>query len=108
MTQRKSIGAKLFIALIALTLISCCFLGSTFARYTSGGKGSASTGVAKWSIDVTGAALKVPWMLISLTNFLRRWITLPAKALDRKGLTQREKYLSPLLIMKVMSLQKLP
>ena len=54
MTQRKSIGAKLFIALIALTLISCCFLGSTFARYTSGGKGSASTSVAEWSIDVTG------------------------------------------------------
>ena len=54
MTQRKSIGAKLFIALIALTLISCCFLGSTFARYTSGGNGTASTDVAKWSIDVTG------------------------------------------------------
>lgn len=54
MTQRKSIGAKLFIALIALTLISCCFLGSTFARYTSGGNGSASTGVAAWSINVTG------------------------------------------------------
>ena len=54
MTQRKSIGAKLFIALIALTLISCCFLGSTFARYTSGGNGTASTGVAKWSINVTG------------------------------------------------------
>lgn len=56
MTQRKSIGAKLFIALIALTLISCCFLGSTFARYTSGGNGTASTGVAKWSIDVTGGS----------------------------------------------------
>lgn len=56
MTQRKSIGAKLFIALIALTLISCCFLGSTFARYTSGGNGSASTGVAEWSIDVTGGS----------------------------------------------------
>ena len=54
MTQRKSIGAKLFIALIALTLISCCFLGSTFARYTSGGNGKASTDVAKWSINVTG------------------------------------------------------
>ena len=54
MTQRKSIGAKLFIALIALTLISCCFLGSTFARYTRGGNGSASTGVAAWSINVTG------------------------------------------------------
>ena len=59
MTQRKSIGAKLFIALIALTLISCCFLGSTFARYTSGGSGSASTGVAEWNIAgsfVAGAA----------------------------------------------------
>ena len=56
MTQRKSIGAKLFIALIALTLISCCFLGSTFARYTSGGNGTASTGVAKWSINVTGGS----------------------------------------------------
>lgn len=50
MTQRKSIGAKLFIALIALTLISCCFLGSTFARYTSGDNGSASTSVAEWNI----------------------------------------------------------
>lgn len=55
MTQRKSIGAKLFIALIALTLISCCFLGSTFARYTSGGNGSASTGVAEWNINGLGA-----------------------------------------------------
>lgn len=55
MTQRKSIGAKLFIALIALTLISCCFLGSTFARYTSGGSGSASTGVAEWNINGPGA-----------------------------------------------------
>ena len=55
MTQRKSIGAKLFIALIALTLISCCFLGSTFARYTSGGKGSASTSVAEWKINGLGA-----------------------------------------------------
>lgn len=55
MTQRKSIGAKLFIALIALTLISCCFLGSTFARYTSGGNGKASTGVAAWNINGPGA-----------------------------------------------------
>lgn len=50
MTQRKSIGAKLFIALIALTLISCCFLGSTFARYTSSDNASASTSVAEWNI----------------------------------------------------------
>ncbi|HIW55518.1 MAG TPA: hypothetical protein H9686_00845 [Firmicutes bacterium] len=69
MTQRKSIGAKLFIALIALTLISCCFLGSTFARYTSGGKGSASTGVAKWSIDVTGGGAEGS-MDVDFTNKL--------------------------------------
>ena len=69
MTQRKSIGAKLFIALIALTLISCCFLGSTFARYTSGGNGSASTGVAAWSIDVTGGGASGN-MEIDFTNKL--------------------------------------
>ena len=49
-TKKRGIGKTLFIALVALTLISCCFLGSTFARYTSGGNGSATTGVAKWSI----------------------------------------------------------
>lgn len=50
MTKKKNIFVKLFVALVALTLISCCFLGSTFARYTSGGKGSADVDVAKWSI----------------------------------------------------------
>lgn len=52
MTKKKSIITKLFVALVALTLISCCFLGSTFARYTSGGNGSATTNIAKWSIDM--------------------------------------------------------
>lgn len=69
MTQRKSIGAKLFIALIALTLISCCFLGSTFARYTSGGNGSASTGVAAWNINVTGGGASDS-MVVDFTNKL--------------------------------------
>lgn len=54
MTKKKSIFIKLFVALVALTLISCCFLGSTFARYTSGGNGSATTTVANWKIDITG------------------------------------------------------
>ena len=53
MTKKKSIITKLFVALVALTLISCCFLGSTFARYTSGGNGSATTNIAKWSITAT-------------------------------------------------------
>lgn len=53
MTKKKSIFSKLFVALVALTLISCCFLGSTFARYTSSGTGSASVDVAKWAISET-------------------------------------------------------
>lgn len=53
MTKKKNIFVKLFVALVALTLISCCFLGSTFARYTSGGSGSASVDIAKWDIALT-------------------------------------------------------
>lgn len=53
MTKKKGIASKLFLVLVALTLLSCCFLGTTFARYTSGGTGSATTGVALWKIDVT-------------------------------------------------------
>ena len=55
MTKKKSIATKLLIALAALTLISCCFLGSTFARYTSGGSGKATTGVAKWDVSLADA-----------------------------------------------------
>lgn len=51
MTKRKSIVSKILLAIVALTLISCCFLGSTFARYTSGGTGSAGTSVAKWDVS---------------------------------------------------------
>ena len=50
--EKKRIVSKLFAALVVLTLISCCFLGSTFARYTSTGTGTASVQVAKWDIDI--------------------------------------------------------
>ena len=52
MKQKSRIVSKLFAALVILTLISCCFLGSTFARYTSTGTGKASVAVAKWDIQV--------------------------------------------------------
>lgn len=48
---KKRVTTTLFIALVLLTLISFCFLGTTFARYTSGGKGAASVSVADWAID---------------------------------------------------------
>lgn len=55
MKQKSRIVSKLFAALVILTLISCCFLGSTFARYTSQSTGTASVGVAKWDIQYLNA-----------------------------------------------------
>lgn len=51
MTKKKNIASKLVLVLFVLTLISCCLLGSTFARYVSSGSGSASVGIAKWDVD---------------------------------------------------------
>lgn len=50
MKQKRKILPKLFAALVILTLISCCFLGTTFARYATGQSGKATAGVAKWDI----------------------------------------------------------
>lgn len=57
---KKRVTTTLFIALVVLTLISCCFLGSTFARYVSEGNGAASVSVADWAIDfgVEGTAVE--------------------------------------------------
>ena len=52
MTKKKNIASKLVLVLFVLTLISCCLLGSTFARYVSGGTGSASIGIAKWDVGM--------------------------------------------------------
>ena len=51
MTKKKNMIARICGLLIVLTLISCCFLGTTFARYTSNVSGTASVTVAKWDID---------------------------------------------------------
>lgn len=53
MVKKKRIVSKLILALVVLTAISCCFLGSTFARYTSGGSGSATVTIAEWNIAFT-------------------------------------------------------
>ena len=54
MEKKKRILPRLFAALVILTLVSCCFIGSTFARYTSSSTGSATVEVAKWSITAKG------------------------------------------------------
>lgn len=56
MKQKTRIASKLFAALVVLTLISCCFLGTTMARYTSTSSGAAQISVAEWDIGVTGNA----------------------------------------------------
>lgn len=53
MTKKRGIFSKLFFSVVMLTLISCCFLGSTFARYTSGRSGTATIQVAKWDVKNT-------------------------------------------------------
>lgn len=65
MTQKKSIASKLLLAAIALTLISFCFLGSTFARYTSKSSGSASLNVAKWSVSIPADSTDVEFGKLS-------------------------------------------
>lgn len=64
MTNKKNIASKLVLALFILTLISCCLLGSTFARYASGGSGTASIGVAKWDVSIDDSAMAT----ITVTN----------------------------------------
>lgn len=55
MTQKRKLVSKLFVAVVVLTLVSCCFLASTFARYTSGGSGKGTVEVATWKVTGEGA-----------------------------------------------------
>lgn len=59
MTKKKNIASKLVLVLFVLTLISCCLLGSTFARYVSGGTGSASVGIAKWDVGMAEGSMTI-------------------------------------------------
>ena len=51
-SDKKRILTRVLIVIAALTLLSCCFLGSTFARYVTSANGSGTVGVAKSSLDV--------------------------------------------------------
>lgn len=52
-SDKKRILTRVLIVIAALTLLSCCFLGSTFARYVTSASGSGTVSVAKWDIDVS-------------------------------------------------------
>lgn len=52
-SDKKRILTRVLVVLAALTLLSCCFLGSTFAKYVTSAGGSGTVGVAKWDVSVT-------------------------------------------------------
>lgn len=51
-SDKKRILTRVLIVIAALTLLSCCFLGSTFAKYVTDEDGTAQVNVAKWDIGV--------------------------------------------------------
>lgn len=53
MTKKKNVLMRSAGLLLALVLVTSCFVGSTFAKYTVGGTGSDSARVAKFGVNVT-------------------------------------------------------
>lgn len=51
-SDKKRILTRVLIVIAALTLLSCCFLGSTFARYVTNEDGTAQVKVAKWDLSM--------------------------------------------------------
>ena len=51
--MRKSNTMRVALLLLALTLITSCFVGGTFAKYTTGAKIQETARVAKFGVDVT-------------------------------------------------------
>ena len=52
--MKKNRTLRVSALLLALTLITTCFVGGTFAKYTSSTTGSDVATVAKWSFKVNG------------------------------------------------------
>ena len=50
--MKKNRTMRVAVLMLALTLLTCCFVGSTFAKYTSTTTGSDSVAVAQWKIEV--------------------------------------------------------
>ena len=68
-TEKKRIFSKLTVCVAALALVSCAFVGGTFARYTTGQQtDNGGANVADWYIEVVrpgdGGSLE-GWALIS-------------------------------------------
>ena len=51
--MKKNWTMKLAGLLLALTMITACFVGSTFAKYVTRAQGEAEARVAKWGVLLT-------------------------------------------------------
>ena len=60
MKSRKTGTLRVAGGLLVLVMITSCFVGSTFAKYTVGGTGSDTARVAKFGVEVSvsGEAFK--------------------------------------------------
>ena len=52
--MKKNRSMRLAVVLLALTLITTCFVSGTFAKYTSSTAVSGSATVAQWDIEING------------------------------------------------------
>ena len=55
MTKKKNVLMRSAGLLLVLVLVTSCFVGSTFAKYTVGGTGSDTARVAKFGVNVTAS-----------------------------------------------------
>lgn len=55
--KKRSIMIRVMAVLSVVMMFTICFVGGTFARYTSSGSGSDSARVAKWDIRVNGSEI---------------------------------------------------
>ncbi len=53
MTKKKNVLMRSAGLLLALVLVTSCFVGSTFAKYTVGGRGDDTARVAKFGVTIT-------------------------------------------------------
>lgn len=55
--KRSSMMVRLVAALAVVMMFTMCFVGGTFAKYTSSGTGTDTATVAKWDIRVNGSEI---------------------------------------------------
>ena len=54
--MKKNRSMRLATLLLALTLITSCFVGGTFAKYTTSGSADDTARVAKWGVEIITSA----------------------------------------------------